>query len=171
VKPVNYNPILPMEPTIVGTPDSMLPVLGQIGDPNGVLGPLSGGPGKNEGMGPGDGGGVGAGHGPGSGPGDGPGVSGEAHIRGTVKAPELLSKIEPEYTEEARRAKLQGTVMLRIDVNERGQAQNIMVRESLGLGLDERAIEAVKRWQFRPGTINGKPAVTSALIEVNFRLL
>ena len=85
--------------------------------------------------------------------------------------PELHFKIEPEYTDEARRAKLQGSVMLRIEVNERGKAQNISIRQSLGLGLDERAVEAVKRWQFRPGTIGGKPVVTIALVEVNFRLL
>ena len=82
-----------------------------------------------------------------------------------------MTKIEPEYTEEARRAKLQGTVLLRIEVNERGQPQNLRIRQSLGLGLDERAVDAVKRWRFRAGTADGKPVVTEAVVEVNFRLL
>ena len=172
VKLINFNPILPMEPAILGTPDSITPILGQIGDPNGVPGLLSGGPGSGGGIGDGHGKGIGNKTGDGAGPGDGgEGISGTSRIRGAVVQPELLFKIEPEYTDEARRAKLQGSVMLRIEVNERGQAQNISVRQGLGLGLDERAVEAVKRWKFRPGTIGGKPAVTIALVQVNFRLL
>src|SRR6266568_3382026 len=168
VKIVNFNPILPMEPTILGRPDSAMPTLAQIGDPNGVLGRLSGGTGYDGGIGNSKGRGVGDKHGDGAGDGDaGEGITGRTRIQGPVLPPVLLLKVEPEYTEEARRAKLQGTVMLRIEVNERGQAQNISVRQSLGLGLDERAMEAVQRWKFRPGTVGGKPAVTSALIEVN----
>ena len=83
----------------------------------------------------------------------------------------LLWKTDPEYSEDARKTKLQGTVVLRIEVNTNGHAQNISVRQRLGLGLDERAIEAVRRWKFRPGTLNGKPAVVVAYVEVNFRLL
>jgi TonB family protein len=90
---------------------------------------------------------------------------------GSVTEPVLLWKIEPEYTDEARRARVQGTVVLHIEVDTRGQAQNITVRQSLGLGLDERAIEAVRRWRFRPGYRNGKPWAASALVQVNFRLL
>jgi protein TonB len=62
-------------------------------------------------------------------------------------------------------------VLLRIEVDTHGQAQNIMVRKSLGLGLDDRAIEAVKKWKFIPGKVNGKPAAVVAYVEVNFRLL
>jgi TonB family protein len=172
VKPVNFNPILPMEPTIVGTPDEVTRIAGQVGDPNGLLDKLSGGRGWGGGIGDGKGHGIGNRRGDGYGDADTDhGVTGSARIHGAVVLPELLSKTEPEYTEEARRAKLQGTVLLRIEVNERGQVQNVSVRQSLGLGLDERAIEAVRRWRFRPGTIGGKPSVTNALIEVNFRLL
>ena len=88
-----------------------------------------------------------------------------------MTAPTLVSKTEPEYSEDARRARLQGTVLLRIEVNTRGLAQNIAVRKSLGLGLDDRAIDAVKKWKFNPGKVNGKPAVVVAYVEVNFRLL
>jgi len=88
-----------------------------------------------------------------------------------VTAPVLISKTEPEYSEEARKARLQGTVLLQIEVDTHGEAQHITVRQSLGLGLDDRAMEAVKKWKFRPGKVNGKPAAVVAYVEVNFRLL
>ena len=96
---------------------------------------------------------------------------GNTHILGTTTLPVLLTKTDPEYTDEARRAKLQGVVVLHIDVSAKGQPQNIKVVRSLGLGLDERAVESVQKWTFRAGTINGKPAVTSAEVYVTFRLL
>jgi TonB family protein len=169
----NLNPQLPMEPTLVMSSQVVLPTieLPQFGDPNGVSGPPSGGRGSGGGIGDGEGGGVGGSHGPGYGPGPGGGVTGGSGFLGTVTEPVLLWKIEPEYTDEARKARIQGTVVLHIEVDTRGQAQNITVRQSLGLGLDERAIEAVRRWRFRPGYRNGKPMVTAALVHVNFRLL
>lgn len=169
----NLNPQLPMEPTLVISPDIALPTvnLAQYGDPHGVSGPLSGGRGSGGGIGDGRGTGEGDGDGPGLGPGEGGGVTGDSRIQGTATEPVLLWKIEPEYTEDARKAQLQGTVVLHIEVDTRGQARNITVRQSLGLGLDERAIEAVLRWKFRPGYRNGKPLVTAALVQVNFRLL
>ena len=62
-------------------------------------------------------------------------------------------------------------MLLRIEVDTHGQPQNISVRQSLGLGLDDRAMEAVRKWKFIPGKVNGKPAVVVAYVEVNFRLL
>jgi protein TonB len=170
----NLNPQLPMEPTLVMASEIVLPAidLPQYGDPNGVSGPPSGGRGSAGGIGDGYGGGVGDSHGPGYGPGPGGGgVSGGGGFTGSVTQPVLLWKIEPEYTDEARRAKIQGTVVLHIEVDTRGQAQNITVRQSLGLGLDERAVEAVRRWRFRPGYRDGKPWVAAAMVQVNFRLL
>ena len=171
----NLNPQLPMEPTLVMASEIVLPAINlpQYGDPNGVTGPPSGGRGSAGGIGDGYGGGVGDSHGPGYGPGPGGGgvTGGGGGFPGSGTQPVLLWKIEPEYTDEARRAKIQGTVVLRIEVDTRGQAQNITVRQSLGLGLDERAIEAVRRWRFRPGYRNGKPSVTAAMVQVNFRLL
>lgn len=168
----NYNPQLAMEPTLVGTPQivAVLPNL-PYGDPNGVAGPPSNGPGKNGGIGTGDGGGVGGRKGPGYGDDDGGGISGQAHIVGSIVAPVLLTKVDPEYTDEARRARVQGVVELQIDVDSHGKPANIRVVHGLGLGLDDRAVEAVRQWTFRPGTINGKPAVTSAVVTVTFRLL
>lgn len=168
----NYNPALAVEPTLVGTPQIMasMPNIA-YGDPNGVSGPASGGPGTGGGIGTGHQGGVGPGNGPGSGEGDCCGVGGQTHIIGTVVDPVLLTKVDPEYSDEARRAKLQGIVVIKIDVDTNGRPTNIRVLRGLGLGLDERARESVEKWRFKPGKINGKPAVTSAVIEVTFRLL
>lgn len=174
----NLTPILPKEPTLIGDPGIKLANFNyaHYGDPNGVPGKLSGGPGSGGGIGDGEGTGIGPGKGPGFGPGEGGGEGGGAVEYlgaggGSVTPPILLSKTEPEYSEEARKARLQGTVLLRIEVDTRGQAQNITVRQSLGLGLDDRAMEAVKKWKFSPGKVNGKPAAVVAYVEVNFRLL
>jgi TonB family protein len=88
-----------------------------------------------------------------------------------VTAPSLLFKVEPEYSEEARRAKYQGVVLLYVEVDPSGRATDIRVQRSLGLGLDEKAIEAVKKWKFLPGKKDGKAVAVAATIEVNFRLL
>ena len=79
---------------------------------------------------------------------------------GGVSAPTLVYKVEPEYSEEARKARYQGIVLLYIEVDVNGRAQNMRVISSLGLGLDEKAMDAVKKWKFRPGMKDGKP-VTS----------
>jgi TonB family protein len=92
-------------------------------------------------------------------------------VGGGVSAPVLISKIEPEYSEDARKAKYQGIVLLYVEVDPSGRAQNVRVARSLGLGLDEKAIEAVRKWKFRPGLKDGKPVTVAATIEVNFRLL
>jgi len=170
-----------MEPTVVVLPDAPLPRLNlaQLGDPNGIAGPPSSGTGSGGGIGnKGKGGGVGDGDGPGVGPGKGyntgggnPSPGGAAGPRGSVIPAALIWKVEPEYSDEARRAKIQGTVLLYLEVDSEGRPCNISVRQSLGLGLDDRAIEAVKRWKFRPGRQNGKAIATAAIVEVNFRLL
>jgi protein TonB len=88
-----------------------------------------------------------------------------------VTPPQLVYKVEPEFSEEARKAKHQGLVVLTIEVDSSGNVRNIRVRQSLGLGLDEKAIDAVSRWHFRPGVLDGKPVVTEATVQVNFQLL
>lgn len=88
-----------------------------------------------------------------------------------VTPPELLYKVEPEFSEEARKAKHQGVVVLTIEVDTGGNVRNVRVRQSLGLGLDEKATEAVSHWRFRPGIVNGKAVTTEATIQVNFQLL
>lgn len=170
----NPNPKLVMEPTIVIPPNVQLPNVNmmQYGDPLAKIGPPSNGTGSGGGIGSGSGGGVGSGKGPGFGPGEGGGVGGGVfRVGGGVTAPTLLYKVEPEYSEEARKAKYQGTVVLYVEVDPNGHARNLRVIRSLGLGLDEKAIEAVNKWKFRPGYKDGKPVTVAATIEVNFRLL
>lgn len=172
--PLNENPKLIMEPTLVIQPDAKLPQVNMpnFGDPLANMGPPSNGPGSGAGIGRGSGGGVGSGRGAGFGPGEGGGVGGGAYrIGGGVSAPTLVFKVEPEYSEEARKAKFQGTVVLYVVVDEKGQPRELRVLRPLGLGLDEKAIEAVTKWRFRPGYKDGKPVPVAATIEVNFRLL
>jgi TonB family protein len=92
-------------------------------------------------------------------------------VGGGVTAPSLLFKKEPEYSEEARAAKYQGTVTLKVTIGPDGMARDIEVTRSLGLGLDEKAAEAVSVWKFKPGTKDGVPVPVFATIEVNFRLM
>ncbi|HXP83330.1 MAG TPA: energy transducer TonB [Bryobacteraceae bacterium] len=171
VDPID-NPKLPMTPTIVAPNDIPNITANNLGDPLSRLGIPSNGGGFGGGIGSGNGGGVGSGRGPGVGPGSGGGFGGGAYrIGGGVSAPTVLVKVEPEYSEEARKAKWQGTVVLSLVVDENGSAQGIKVTKSLGLGLDQKAIEAVLKWRFKPGMKDGKPVPVMASIEVNFRLL
>jgi protein TonB len=178
VEILNSNPILPMEPTLVGNPEIQMAKLdiSRYGVPNGVTGPPSGGEGAGGGIGGGKGTGVGDGNGPGLGPGEGGGTGGGSASflgagGGTLTPPSLVYKPDPEYSEDARKARLQGTVRLLIEVDAQGLAQHIVVQQSLGLGLDDRAVEAVRKWKFRPGKINGKPTAVVAYVDVIFRLL
>lgn len=92
-------------------------------------------------------------------------------VNADITRPELLRKVEPQYTEEARAARFEGVVVLSVVIEPDGTADKIQVMKSLGLGLDEKAIEAVQQWRFKPGTKDGAPVAVSANIEVNFRLL
>jgi protein TonB len=162
-------PQLPVAPTLLGLAER--PVANyQIGIPLGAAGAPSGGPGGPAGLGKGSGHDVGDNPGPGSGIGDKPGISGQQRPK-KVTMPELLTKKEPEYTEDARKAKLQGTVDLTIVVGADGRVERVDVIRGLGLGLDDRAVEAVKQWRFRPATADGKPIAASAAVAVTFRLL
>jgi TonB family protein len=80
-------------------------------------------------------------------------------------------KVEPEYSEEARKARYSGVVVLAVVVTPDGRADRIRVEQSLGLGLDEKAVEAVKKWRFNPGKKDGQAAPVAATILVSFRLL
>jgi TonB family protein len=170
----NPKPKLVMEPTLVIQPDVALPNvnLPNYGDPLARVGPPSNGPGSGGGIGSGSGGGIGPGKGPGFGPGEGGGIGGGLfRVGGGVSAPVPLYKVEPEYSEEARKAKFQGTVVLSIVVDESGNPTRLKVVRALGLGLDEKAIEAVQKWRFKPAYKDGRPVAVMATVEVNFRLL
>jgi protein TonB len=171
---VKEMPKLPMTPTIIAPPDVVLPQnnLPNWGDPLAKLSNMSNGPGSGGGMGSGSGGGLGSGKGGGFGPGEGGGIGGGVFkVGGGVSAPAVIFKVDPEYSEEARKAKYSGAVMLAIVVDTEGKARDIHVVKSLGMGLDEKAIEAVEKWKFKPGMRGGQAVNVRATIEVNFRLL
>jgi periplasmic protein TonB len=170
VDPVDAK--LPMVPTIIADtppPNINSPV---YGDPLSHMGTPSNGTGFGGGIGSGSGGGVGSGKGPGAGPGSGGGFGGGVYrIGGGVSQPTIIHKVEPEYSEEARKAKWQGTVQLSIVIDENGHPRDPKVTKALGLGLDQKAIEAVEKWTFKPGMKDGKPVAVFATIEVTFHLL
>jgi protein TonB len=139
----------------------------QYGDPLSASGLLSAGPGTR-GIGSGT---DGFGKGPGPGYGNG-GPGGHVYGWNQVNTPPvLLLEFEPEYSEQARQSKFQGTVLLRVVIDEKGFPREIGVTRPLGLGLDEKAMAAVRRWRFKPATKDGKPVAMEAVVEVNFRLL
>jgi TonB family protein len=168
----NENPKLVAEATVVVPPEIQLPQRNSLGDPlSAVVGPPSNGIGSGGGIGSGSGGGVGSGRGPGVGPGWGGGIGGGAYrIGGGVTAPRVLYAPDPEYSEEARKAKYQGTVVLWLVVGPDGRAHDIRVQSSLGMGLDEKAIEAIRQWRFEPGRKAGVPVAVQVNVECNFRL-
>lgn len=87
-----------------------------------------------------------------------------------MTVPQVIYSPEPSFSDEARKSKTQGVVTLILVVGKDGHTYNIRVGQSLGMGLDEKAIEAVSRWRFRPATLNGEPVATQIAVEVDFRL-
>jgi periplasmic protein TonB len=170
----NENPKLPVESTVVVPPEIhlLLPQTGALGDPlSSILSPPSSGIGSGGGIGSGSGGGVGSGRGPGVGPGWGGGIGGGAYtVGGGVTAPRVIYAPEPEFSEEARKTKYQGTAVLWLIVGTDGRPRDISVFQSLGMGLDEKAIEALRRWRFEPGRKDGIPVPVQVNVEVNFHL-
>ena len=169
----NENPKLPVEPTVVIPPQVKLAQVNMptFGDPSAAVGPPSNGTGSGGGIGSGSGGGVGSGEGPGVGPGRGGGIGGGVfRVGGGVSAPRVLYMPDPEYSEEARKAKYEGTVVLGLVVGPDGRPHNIRISRSLGLGLDEKAVEAVRQWKFEPARKNGQPVAVQINVEVEFRL-
>jgi TonB family protein len=172
----NLDPKLPAEPTLLGPPELKVPSpnMPNYGDPLARILTGSGGPGGGGGIGTGCCGGIGSGDGGGLGPGSGGGTGGGAFRPGTggVGYPECAYCPLPTYSDEARKAKYQGVVVLQIIVTPDGRATNITVVRGPGLGLEEKAIEAVRGWRFKPATSPGGKAVpVYTLVEVNFRLL
>jgi TonB family protein len=174
--PVVEKPTIPMQSAIdvqknLILPDNpLLPMIGVTKSPNVSL--ASNGQGSGAGMGTGSGGGLGSGTGNGFGPGFGGGAGGGLYrIGGGVSAPIAIYDPEPEFSDEARRAKYQGICVVGLIVDVQGNPQNVHIVRSLGMGLDEKAIEMVKTYKFKPAMKDGKTPVPVAInYEINFRL-
>jgi len=170
------NPKMAVEATLLGPPDLIVPSPNDLGfgDPLALMISESGGPGSGSGIGNGDGTGIGNGKGPGLGDGYGGGTGGNRFRPGIggVGHPTCLYCPEPHYSEDARKAKFQGMVVLQVTVEPDGHAIDVHLVKGAGLGLDERALEAVQNWHFKPALgPNGMPVATVTNIEVSFRLL
>lgn len=172
----NSKPKLAVEPTVVVPPQVHLAEnkMLNLGTSSAVVmpaAPPSNGTGSGGGIGSGSGGGVGVGHGPGVGAGTGGGIGGGVYkVGGGISAPQAISAPDPDYTEEARRAKKQGTCVLWLIVDAAGRPRDIKVVRGLGLGLDAKALEAVRQWRFQPALKDGKPVDVQISVEVEFHL-
>jgi TonB family protein len=147
-----------------------LPNIGMAKSANVTL--ASNGQGGGSGMGTGYGGGMGSGTGNGFGPGTGGNAGGGVYqIGGGVSAPIAIFTPEAEFSDEARRAKYQGVCLISLIVDAQGNPQDPRVIRALGMGLDEKALEAVRKYKFKPAMKDGRVAVPVRItIEVNFRL-
>jgi periplasmic protein TonB len=169
----NPNPKLAVEPTVIVPPDIKVAQLNMpsLGDPKSSAVIPSNGTGSGAGIGSGSGGGVGSGSGPGVGPGSGGGMGGGVFRIGKgVTPPRVIYQTDPEFSEEARKAKYQGTCVLGLVVDANGRPTAIRVLNALGMGLDEKAIESVKNWKFEPGKKDGHDVAVEIAVEVDFHL-
>lgn len=165
------HPKLAAEPAaMVKMPDNpSIPNLGMSNSPQIAL--ASQGRGSGSGFGSGLGGGIGMGHGLGAGPGSGGGYGGGLmSVGGGVSAPVLIHSVEPDFTEQARQADFQGSVAIQLIVDAQGNPQNIHITRHLGMGLDEKAIEAVRQYKFKPAMYQGHPVAVQILVDVAFHL-
>jgi protein TonB len=155
--PPLQQPKIAIQPTVEVQKDvKMATSIPQIGVPNSPLVGMS--------MGNGNGTGLGSGSGSGIGPGSG------GNIGGGVSAPQLIFQVEPEFSEEARKAKVAGNVLVTLIVDAAGHPQRVRVLRGIGMGLDEKAIEAVRQYRFKPAMEGGKPVPVEVNIDVNFQI-
>jgi protein TonB len=162
--PPMEEPKIKIQPTIEVQQDvKMASSLPQIGVANSPLVGFSMGNGRGTGLGSGNGSGLG----PGSGGNTGGGVR---HIGGGVSAPVLIYQVDPEFSEEARKAKVAGIVVVNLLVDQNGMPRNVRVVQGIGMGLNEKAVEAVRQYKFKPAMEGGKPVTVEMNIEVNFQI-
>jgi protein TonB len=165
VAPPLEKPKLAVEPSVVVQPDLKMAdnKMPDMGAPNSTL--------KGFSMGNGNGSGIGSGNGNGIGPGSGGNTGGgPMHIGGGVRPPSVLYSVEPEFSEEARKAKFSGNVQVYLWVDEQGMPSHVKVVRGVGMGLDEKAVEAVRQYKFKPATKDGKPVKVDLYIDVNFQI-
>jgi protein TonB len=187
--PDDPRPLVPAEDLMASAPSVQMPIdipqdmslpIGDIMAPPNYS--RSSGPGSGGGIGTGRGTGVGSGTGPGVGPGSGGGMGGGSGggigsgigpyvVGGGVKAPVPIYQPLPAYTEDARKARAEGIVLIQAIIRRDGSVDSFKVLRGLGYGLDESAINTIAtKWRFKPGTLNGAPVDVQANIEVSFRL-
>jgi periplasmic protein TonB len=162
--PPLQDPKIHIQPTIEVQKDvKMASSLPQIGVANSPLIGMS--------MGNGSGTGLGSGNGSGLGPGSGGNTGGgPRRIGGGVSAPILIYSVEPEFSEEARKAKVAGNVLVNLWVDTNGNPSHVHVIRGVGMGLDEKAKDAVMQYKFKPAMENGKPVLVELNVEVNFQI-
>jgi protein TonB len=162
--PPMVAPKLAVVPTVVVSQDLRMAdnTMPNMGMPSSTLHGVSLGNGRGGGIGSGDGAGVG----PGSGVDAGGGV---AHGLG-IQPPKVLYEVDPLFSEEARRAKFSGNVEVYLIVDEKGRPTHVRVARGVGMGLDQKAVEAVEQYRFKPGTQNGKPVKVEMYVDVDFNI-
>ncbi len=175
-------PATPPEPTPVEPekfsdvppePQFNIPLQVLAGATHVQVGDLLGAEPDSRGRGPGDGDGAGRGKGPGVGDGENGGMGGGPYQVGNgVLPPRVKRKVDPQYSADAMRAKIQGIVVLAAVVQRDGRVTDIRVLRSLdqSFGLDAKAIEAARKWEFYPGTRFGEPVPVSVNLELEFNL-
>ncbi len=159
------QPKIAIEPTIVMQKDLKMAnnSMPNIGDPRSTL--------VGTGLGTGSGTGIGNGNGAGLGAGSGGNTGGGAmRIGGGVSAPVPISMPDPEFSEEARKAKVAGNVLVYLWVDQNGNPTHVRVIRGIGMGLDEKAMEAVRQYKFKPARKDGKPVTVEMNVEVNFQI-
>src|SRR5262245_13819030 len=180
-EPTPRPPSLPVPETVMVDPrlEPKRDELAVTGLPNGVPGPPSAGPGSGGGMGDGTGGGMGPGNGRGVGPGEGyntggggPRLGGGSGAPATSvdQQPVLLNNPQPRYTEEARKNKIQGTVLVRVLIGSDGLVKKVTIIRGLSYGLDEQAIQAAYQLRFRPAMKSGQPVAFVVPVNIDFNL-
>jgi len=154
-------PSIDVQKEIIIPDNPTLPNFGQSNSSNVTLGSL----GNGRGMG------VGNGSGNGYGPGEGGNIGGGLYqVGGGVSAPVVIHSVDPEFSDEARRAKYQGICLISVIVDAQGNPQNPRVVRALGMGLDEKAIEAIRQFKFKPAMKGKTPVAVMITVEINFRL-
>lgn len=170
----NPKPKLAVEPTVVMPQNLHLPNnnMPNLGDPTTtVKGPASNGTGSAGGIGSGMSGGIGSGSGAGVGPGQGGGYGGGVyHVGGGVTPPVAIYAPEPEFSEQARMAKYQGSSVVEVIVDAKGMPRDARIIRPLGMGLDQKALEAVRQYRFKPAMLNGRPVPVMIDVVVDFHI-
>jgi protein TonB len=165
--PPTVAPKLAVIPTVEVQKDLNLAnnAMPNLGMPSSTLSGVSLGNGSGTGIGSGKGAGIGPGGGGNNGGGD------VFHIGGGVSMPVVLYQPDPEFSEEARKAKFSGNVLVYLYIEPDGTPSHVRVARGVGMGLDQKAVEAVRKYRFKPAMKDGKPVRADLYVEVNFQIL